>query len=117
MPPSRAPGPADDALPLTVGLVRPLPVAWDGVPVEWSAWENPVQAILCPPQEPTPCESCGSRERPVQARGLTQVEVGAALLIATRCTACRLDTVWDARNDQWWTLDDTDYGPEGSNPP
>ena len=102
---------------LVVGPARPLPVAWDGVPVEWTPWENPPRVRVCPPQEPTPCGLCGSRERPVQSRGLTQVEVGATLLIATRCPSCRLDTVWDARNDETWTLDDTDYGPEGSTAP
>lgn len=38
---SRKAGPADDALALVVGPARPLPVAWDGVPVEWTPWENP----------------------------------------------------------------------------
>lgn len=35
-------------------------------------------------------------------------------LHAHRCHHCHLDTVWDTTTDEWWTLDHTDYGPEGS---
>lgn len=35
-------------------------------------------------------------------------------LIAHRCHHCNLDTVWDMTSDEWWTLDHTDYGNEGS---
>lgn len=31
-----------------------------------------------------------------------------------RCHHCQLDTVWDTETDEWWTLDHTDYGDEGS---
>jgi len=35
-------------------------------------------------------------------------------LHAFHCHHCQLDTVWDQTTDEWWTLDHTDYGPEGS---
>lgn len=39
------------------------------------------------------------------------------LLFAFRCQSCQLDTVWDKRTDEWWVLDDSDYGVEGSTDP
>lgn len=38
-------------------------------------------------------------------------------LHAFRCHHCQLDTVWDTVTGEWWTLDHTDYGAEGSSPP
>ena len=38
-------------------------------------------------------------------------------LIAHRCHHCELDTVWDTSSDEWWTLDHTDYGHDGSGTP
>lgn len=108
MPRSRLTGDLDDALPLTVQPPQQLPVSWDGVPVSWGPWEHQVPLVACPP-----IPSCGSLEPSMVARGRTQLDLGA-LLVAYRCTACRLDTVWDARADQHWTLDDSDYGPDGS---
>lgn len=35
----------------------------------------------------------------------------------TRCQTCGLDVVWDSQTDEWWDLDDSDYGPEGSTDP
>jgi len=35
-------------------------------------------------------------------------------LHAFRCQDCRHDVVWDIDTDEWWDLDHTDYGPEGS---
>ena len=35
-------------------------------------------------------------------------------LYAFRCPECHEDQVWDMRTDEWWTLDDSDYGPTGS---
>lgn len=35
-------------------------------------------------------------------------------LVVYRCPECQLDEVWDIQADEWWTLDHTDYGPEGS---
>jgi len=38
-------------------------------------------------------------------------------LYAFRCPSCGVDEVWDIRTDEWWTLDETDYGPGGSSRP
>ena len=35
-------------------------------------------------------------------------------LILQRCPDCGFDTVWDTKAAQWWDLDDSDYGDEGS---
>lgn len=35
-------------------------------------------------------------------------------LVAHRCHDCSLDSVWDTTSGEWWDLDHTDYGPEGS---
>ncbi|MDP9820403.1 hypothetical protein [Nocardioides massiliensis] len=35
-------------------------------------------------------------------------------LHAFRCHHCQLDTVWDTATDEWWVLDHTDYGDDGS---
>jgi hypothetical protein len=34
-------------------------------------------------------------------------------LVAWRCV-CGLDTVWDMDKEEWWELDESDYGPDGS---
>lgn len=38
-------------------------------------------------------------------------------LIAHRCLDCGHDSVVDMRTGEAWDLDETDYGPEGSNAP
>src|SRR4051812_14836149 len=110
--PSRTTGPLDDALPLEAGPSRPLPVAWDGEPIDWSGFRSLPPVFICPPQPREPCPTCGILDPPVVSEGRT----ASQLLVAHRCTACRLDTVRD-RAGTWWTLDDTDYGPAGSSPP
>ncbi|WP_426243723.1 hypothetical protein [Nocardioides sp. LHG3406-4] len=35
-------------------------------------------------------------------------------LHAFRCHSCSLDDIWDTDTDEWWTLDHTDYGDDGS---
>lgn len=103
---------------------HPLPVAWDGLAVKWSRWETSGHIQLCPPPK-TRCE-CGSSEAPFTAVGLRSPAVGRerfarrhALrdLYAFRCPDCGEVAVWDMTSDEWWTLDESDYGPEGSTPP
>ncbi len=36
---------------------------------------------------------------------------------AFRCPDCGEVVVWDVDSDEWWTLDESDYGPDGSWPP
>ena len=38
-------------------------------------------------------------------------------LTAFRCHHCNLDSVWDWTTNEWWLLDHTDYGDDGSSPP
>lgn len=118
---SRKPAPTDDALALTVGPPRPLPVAWDGAPVEWSPFRIP-QVFICPPT-PECCPTCGDTSPSAHAQGRVHhptypyAPPRMLCLSAYRCPGCGLDTVLDHATGEWWTLDDTDYGPEGSNPP
>jgi hypothetical protein len=35
-------------------------------------------------------------------------------LHAWRCPNCGLDTIWDDDTDEWWNLDESDYGDDGS---
>ncbi|CAN7240046.1 hypothetical protein LJR045_000962 [Microbacterium sp. LjRoot45] len=115
---------------------HPLPVAWDGRAVVWDRWEAPAPMFLCPDVKREPC-SCGSTEQPFTARGRrdpSEERVAAAAQIpqirrraplvwavydlhAFRCPSCGQVSVWDMASDEWWTLDDTDYGPTGSRPP
>lgn len=116
-----------------------LAVVWEG----WEGWRPSIGPVyLCPPpRHPPCCEGCGSLAEPVSNRGL--VAVWASLtrediereeqnlrrlgslahkrkrraywrLRAYRCPDCKLDTVWDTDTGHTWTLDHTDYGPDGS---
>lgn len=90
------------------------------------------------------CEACGSQAKPSTNRGhvarsaITSLErwverceawrrlpmgsrhmlpkqpAGVIELFAFRCPDCRTDVVWDEQRDEWWTLDHTDYGDDGS---
>jgi hypothetical protein len=43
-----------------------------------------------------------------------RAQVALRRLDAIRCQDCRHDQVWDTDTDEWWDLDHTDYGTEGS---
>lgn len=130
---------------LTLAREHDLPPFWNGRAVLWRGWEDPepgVTFICPPPKERHVCEGCGSTQEWVVNRG--EVAVWPSLthddlrrenenrqrlgslahkrkprslwrLRAYRCPDCHLDTVWDMDTDEWWVLDHTDYGPEGSN--
>lgn len=50
--------------------------------------------------------------------GEQEVPVKATVqLFAFRCPDCGLDTVWDMRTDEWWLLEESDYGADGSTDP
>ena len=113
---------------------HPLPTAWDGRSVKWDRWESAAEKLfICPPPETEHCE-CGSTSRPFTSRGLRdpdpklvqrlervpRIERRIRLayptysLYAFRCRDCGVVEVWDIESDEWWTLDESDYGPTGS---
>lgn len=103
---------------------HPLPTAWDGREVKWSRWDSTDRIIICPP--PAARCDCGSKRSPFVAVGLRAADSGPGRfqrrhalrdLYACRCPECGQVDVWDMDSDEWWTLDESDYGPEGSTPP
>lgn len=120
-----------------------MPTSWDGRNVEWSDWEVLwTTAEWHMPKEP--CERCGNTDTPATCHGTLMPLVGETFvstqtrrmksgrerevaitvpawpvigLIASRCRSCHLDTVRDMKTKEDWTLDESDYGPRGSNEP
>lgn len=99
--------------------VRPLPVAWDGVPIEWLPWTAHLDVRICPPPKPhaDPCPSCRLDRPRIHARGVRVGNEGIRPLFlppmyAYRCTHCGHDQIHV--DSETWDLDPTDYGPDGS---
>lgn len=121
--------------------VRDLPPKWDGQAVEWRGWTHGNSTnVLHSPRER--CEGCGSENEPSVNPGITDPRPGETYtydpikktrtgreyigqpktvtagrwvrIVAFRCPDCHRDEVWDKRTDEWWTLDESDYGAEGS---
>lgn len=96
----------------------PLPVAWDGWPVRWTRWAAPMLMFVCRQLGKDPRCECGSTAPPFTASGVQarpRGDFGVRYgLRAMRCPDCGSVTVWDLTSDEWWTLDESDYGPEGS---
>ena len=96
-----------------------LPVAWDGQPVQWGVWELMWTTAVFH-FKPVGCEKCGNTDELGQNAGCVEEQIGpnrytwVTRLFAFRCPGCRLDTVWDMRTGETWTLDETDYGRKGS---
>lgn len=116
-----------------------LAVVWDG----WHM-PDPGPVFICPPRAVRAdcCVGCGStavqpsnRGRVARVPAVTHERIrevdaqrdrlpererhrvkGLALyrLYAYRCPDCQFDTVWDTETGEWWTLDHTDYGDDGS---
>lgn len=126
---------------LTLAREHDLPPKWNGRAVLWEGWRAQPPVFLCPPPKLICCEGCASLADPLANRGLVAVwqsfthddlraeeanreRLGSLAhkrkpralwrLRAYRCPDCKLDTVWDTFTDEWWTLDHTDYGPDGS---
>lgn len=122
--------------------VYDLPPKWDGRVVEWRGWERSVTLLCGGPDWAQQCHACGSKEVPLRNPGVVHPIPGQTFrkdhvrrtksgkeyvsgtvpvaawpvlrLFASRCSDCEHDTVWDEETDEWWDLDHTDYGPEGS---
>lgn len=129
---------------LTLAREFDLPPKWNDCIVQWRGWEPEPTVLLCRRGKPAPrdcCSVCASPHPPVVNRGLVansplitpamlkrnednRARLGALAhkdaplahwrLYAYRCQDCRHDVVWDTDTDEWWDLDHTDYGPEGS---
>lgn len=126
---------------LTLARKHDLPPRWDGCITTWRGWEPLPIAHICPPPKRRCCSGCGSAEEPVLNVGTvchsprtTHAELrhdaenrkrlrrlaykrpllATMRLYAFRCQDCRADEVWDRKTDEWWTLDHTDYGDNGS---
>ena len=123
---------------------RPLPSKWDGRDVKWEELK-PAHALICPPApaHTERCERCHSTEPRRQWRGVVWCKPGDFItqqaetwsqrtywrdheiqrgehtvfdnLHASRCAHCGLDTVLELTSGTEWVLDESDYGPEGSN--
>lgn len=104
-----------------------LPPKWDGVEVEWRGWEPPLQPTFRPHVPPCCCEQCGSDKHPALNQGLMAARPGGARLlrlVAFRCADCGVDVIRETSRRQrfgdspeWWVLDESDYGAEGSTSP
>lgn len=101
---------------------RPLPVKWDGVPVEWSAWVA-FDMFICPPPKPEPCQGCGLIAPQSVSHGIREGRIITEafkkfqreilpVLFAYRCTACGHTEV--SEGEKYWVLDDSDYTQFGS---
>jgi hypothetical protein len=125
----------------TTAQPQALPRSWDGARVQWGEWFAATAVFVCPPpraKDRAVCERCKSTAAPAHATGLLdppapddfeallslyqsgQLEGSSRPLIwlhAFRCPDCGLDTVWDRRTDEWWTLGPEDYGVDGSHDP
>lgn len=103
---------------------RPLPVSWDGVPLEWSEWSDQRTTLAYHlPVDQLACRQCGAVDEPLTSRGRRVFRhgvlaiSGSTALHASRCRHCRHDVVTDMDTEESWDLEPEDYGPTGSNPP
>ena len=124
---------------LTLLREHDLPPFWDGLAVVWGQWTTdlPVVFVCPPPKRPATCHGCGSTAEQHQAKGRVAraafithdriheydakhdplgrgKPVALVRLFVWRCPGCLLDVVWDIDTDEWFDLDHTDYGPDGS---
>lgn len=88
------------------------PSKWNGHHVDWHEWtESQLGALRCY------CDGVGPKHmwQPWWCNGF--VEGTDLLLHLERCPVCGLTQVWeswpDRPFDECWTLDETDYEPEG----
>lgn len=77
-------------------------------PVEQTLKQNSLR------RDPQPCSGCGHPFQPWWAQGLTAD--GRTSITVERCGFCNTTIAFETGPDgtSEWTLDDSDYGPEGS---
>jgi len=112
-----------------------MPALWDGRPVEWDRWERHDTWICgkggCHNAADDLCDNCQQGDL-FHCRGVVYAQPGELLeigqgrltrhvgliLYATRCRHCGHTTVLDSLDPGAceWTLDDSDYGADGSWP-
>lgn len=112
-----------------------MPILWDGLRCAWGPWQTVTTTWTLHHPDRRRCD-CGSQAEPHDAHGIVYAPPGTVTYLhaartardakarregepvqwlnALRCPDCGLTTVWDVRTDKCWTLDETDYGDEGS---
>ena len=110
--------------PLEYPRDRALPVKWEGERVKWNKWSLSPTTSFDWHHGPVPCERCGSKKPPNMCLGsqvrdhwnlthtVKRVET-LQVLYCFRCPDCGLDQVLDGVMEEFWTLTDADYGPDG----
>ncbi|WRS29642.1 hypothetical protein U6G28_08955 [Actinomycetaceae bacterium MB13-C1-2] len=106
----------------SLSWTRPLPALWDGMPITWEPFERDYGYVqLCSPvigwNHPVVCPGCHQEWPPKwSARGLNSRNLWE--LWVERCEYCGHDQITEFNNNfTVWDLDESDYGPLGSNPP
>lgn len=112
---------ADGASVGILDLLHRVPERWDGHPIDWDEWTQ--APFICGRTSLHACENCGCTNSGIMRSGwVEQSSYGGNVvilrtaekkhLILLRCTGCAKTSVWDGQ--QFWDLDEEDYGPEGS---
>lgn len=101
---------------MNVDQFGPLPISWDGDPVEWGSWEPTVPIWMCDRSRRKPAqELCGGCHRSAAGQPIAWGKIrGRRALAAFRCMGCGHDVVHELRTDDVWDLGPEDYGLAGS---
>ncbi|CAB0542574.1 hypothetical protein CIP107521_00691 [Corynebacterium diphtheriae] len=111
----------EDASVRTLDLLHRVPERWDGHTIDWGEWTQ--APFICGPASLRACENCGCTNPGIMCSGWVEQSNHAGnvvilrtaqkkRLILRRCTGCAKTSVWDGQ--QFWDLDEEDYGPKGS---
>lgn len=95
-----------------------LPPKWDGEPIAWERWEKRITVSHLE----LSCEGCGLDSSLWHSTGwYVRSSMGSEWkrrgmrnFHATRCGWCGHTTVYTMHDGQAWTLDESDYSPDGS---
>ena len=100
----------------TLRVINNLPPRWNGKPVTWDGPQKGVSTIEFH-ATPSKCPKCERRRWTDTWCGFVTEQWPVAALQLYRCRGCGHDHVFDLFTNEWWDLDATDYGPEGSTDP